>query len=163
MSGLRTLHRLRKDARDGAQDAFVRRLAELRLAEELLRRAAARLQSQRGRCCGRAEARLSVLGSEGGTARAVLHARHEARLRGELEVLAFGRDVARRELAARSERAHEARDALARAEASLALLDRLLERRSREDDRRRRRGDEQQADDLSLPRPEPHGEESGST
>jgi len=39
MSGLRTLHRLRKDARDGAQDAFARRLAELRLAEELLRRA----------------------------------------------------------------------------------------------------------------------------
>ena len=150
MSGLRTLHRLRKDARDGAQDAFVRRLAELRLAEELLRRASARLESQRGRCCGRAEARLSVLGSEGGTARAVLHARHEARLRGELEVLAFGRDVARRELAARSERAHEARNALARAEASLAVLDRLIERRETDARLRRLRREEQSLEELSA-------------
>jgi hypothetical protein len=62
--------------------------------------------------------------------------RHESRLRDELEVLAFGRGVARRELAARSGRRDEARDALARAEASLAVLERLLERREAEARRR---------------------------
>ena len=137
MSGLRTLHRLRKEARDGAQDAFVRRLAELRLAEELLRRASARLESQRGRCSGRAEARLAVLEPQGGVAAAVLHARHEARLRGELEALAFGRDIARRELDLRLERADEARNVLERVEASLAVLERLLERMDNEARHRR--------------------------
>jgi hypothetical protein len=73
----------------------------------------------------------------------VLHARHESRLRGELDVLAFGRDVARRELAARSSRKDETRNALERAEASLAVLERLLERRAAEAKRRRtRRADE---------------------
>ncbi|HEY1905696.1 MAG TPA: hypothetical protein VGG91_06625 [Myxococcaceae bacterium] len=142
MSGLRSLKRLRAVARDVAEEAFARRLAELRLAEELLRRATARWASQRTRLWDRAEDRLSELdhGTAGSTA---LHARHESRLRGELEALAFGRDVARRELAARSGRTDRARDALARAEASLAVLERLLERRAVEAERRRtRRGDE---------------------
>jgi DNA repair exonuclease SbcCD ATPase subunit len=147
MSGLRALHRLRTEVRDGAQDAFARRLAELRLAEDLLRRATARWESQRGRCSGRAAARLSVLEPEGGVARAVLHARHEARLRGELEALAFGRDVARRELAARSERAGEARNALERAEASLAVLERLLDRREYEERRQQLRSAERMLDE----------------
>lgn len=142
MSGLGTLRRLRRDARDAAQEAFVRRLSELRLAEELLRRATARWESQRGRCSGRAEARLLVLGEGGVAASAVLHARHEARLRGELEVLAFGRELARRELAARSSRTDEARGTLERAEASLAVLERLLERREREASLRRLRREE---------------------
>lgn len=141
MSGLRTLRRLRAEARDGAQEAFARRLSELRLAEELLRRASARWESQRGRVQGRAEARLSSASTDAAAATAVLHARHESRLRGELEVLAFGRDVARRELAARSSRRDEARDALERAEASLAVLERLVERREQEARRRRRRRD----------------------
>jgi len=148
MSGLRALHRLRTEARDDAQDAFVRRLAELRLAEELLRRAAARWESQRGRCSGRAEARLSVLEAEGGAAGAVLHVRHEARLRDELEVLAFGRDVARRELAARSERVHDAREALAGAEASLAIVERLLEHIDNEARQRRVRREERALEDC---------------
>ena len=142
MSGLRSLQRLRTIARDGAEEAFARRLAELRLAEELLRRATARWASQRTRLSDRAEARLSEL-DRGTAGSAASHARHEARLRGELEALAFGRDVARRELGARSGRSDQARDALARAEASLAVLERLLERRAEEVHRRRtRRADE---------------------
>jgi len=143
MSGLDALRRLRTCARDGAQEAFARRLSELRLAEELLRRATARWESQRARCSGRAEARLEDLRGEGRVGQAVLHARHEARLRGELEVLAFGRDVARRELAARSGRRDEARDGLERAEASLAVLERLLERRAEDLRRRRARREEE--------------------
>lgn len=143
MSGLSTLQRLRVGARDREQQAFARRLSELRLAEELLRRASARWESQRGRVTERAEARVSVAmtGVPGGVV--VLHGRHESRLRGELEALAFGRGVARRELAARSCRADEARNALERAEASLAVLERLLERRAAEAQRRNaRRADE---------------------
>ncbi len=136
MSGLRALRRIRTEARDGAQEAFARRLSELRLAEELLRRATARWQSQRNRVAGRADARVAALGEGNSAGTAVLHARHESRLRGELEILAFGRDVARRELASRSTRRDEARDVLERAEASLAVLERLLERR--EDEARRR-------------------------
>ena len=144
MSGLSTLQRLRAETRDREQQAFARRLSELRLAEELLRRASARWESHGGRVRERADARLSAISTEA-AATAVLHARHERRLRSELEVLAFGRDVARRELAARSSRGDEARDALARAEASLALLERLLERRAEEAQRRRtRRADEPQ-------------------
>ena len=124
MSGLSTLQRLRAETRDREQQAFARRLSELRLAEELLRRASARWESHGGRVRERADARLSAISTEA-AATAVLHARHERRLRSELEVLAFGRDVARRELAARSSRGDEARDALARAEASLALLERM--------------------------------------
>ena len=157
MSGLRALHRLRTEARDGAEEAFARRLAELRLAEELLRRATARWESQRGRCSGRAEARVSILEPEGGASGAVLHARHEARLRGELEVLAFGCDVARRELAARSGRAAEARDALARAEASLAVLERLLERMDREARQRRLRREERAHEDCPTHLDAAHG------
>jgi hypothetical protein len=52
-------------------------------------------------------------------------------------VLAFGRDVARRELAARSSRSDDARDALERAEANLAVLERLLERRAADAQRRK--------------------------
>jgi hypothetical protein len=142
MSGLRSLQRVRAIARDGAEAAFARRLAELRLAEELLRRATARWESQRTRLSDRAEARLSEL-DRGTAGNAAAHARHESRLRGELEALAFGRDVARRELAARSGRSDQARDALARAEASLAVLERLLERRAEEAHRQRtRRADE---------------------
>jgi len=141
MSGLKTLRRLRADARDGAQEAFARRLAELRLAEELLRRASARWESQRGRVGVRANARLSIAPGEA-VAAAVLHARHESRLRGELEVLAFGRDVARRELAARSRRSADARDALEKAEANLAILESLLERRAEDEQRRRARREE---------------------
>ena len=142
MSGLSTLQRLRAEARDREQDAFARRLSELRLAEELLRRASARWESHGGRVRQRADARLSAA-SSGPAATAVVHARHERRLRSELEVLAFGRDVARRELAARSNRRDAARDALAPAEASLAVLERLLERRAEEVQRRRtRRADE---------------------
>jgi len=144
MSGLSTLQRLRAETRDREQQAFARRLSELRLAEELLRRASARWESHGGRVRERADARLSAISTEA-AATAVLHARHERRLRSELEVLAFGRDVARRELAARSSRGDEARDALARAEASLAVLERLLERRAEEAQRRRtRRADEPQ-------------------
>ena len=144
MSGLSTLQRLRTETRDREQQAFARRLSELRLAEELLRRASARWESHGGRVRERADARLSAI-STGAAATAVLHARHERRLRSELEVLAFGRDVERRELAARSSRRDEARDALARAEASLAVLERLLERRAEEAQRRRtRRADEPQ-------------------
>lgn len=142
MSGLRTLRRLRTEARDGAQHAFARRLAELRLAEELLRRASARWESQRGRVGARAEARLSSTSTDAAAATVLLHARHELRLRGELEVLAFGRDVARRELAARSTRKDEAADALERAEASLAVLERLLGRRAEEARRHRARREE---------------------
>jgi len=101
MSGLRTLHRLRKEARDGAQDAFVRRLAELRL-------------------------------------------------RGELEALAFGRDIARRELDLRLERADEARNVLERVEASLAVLERLLERMDNEARHRRLRREERAQEDCST-------------
>jgi hypothetical protein len=138
MSGLRSLQRLRASERDGAEEAFARRLAELRLAEELLRRATARWASQRTRLEARAEARLAELDrSTAGSATS--HARHESRLRGELEALAFGRDVARRELAVRSGRNDQARDALARAEASLAVLERILERRAEEARRRRTR------------------------
>ena len=144
MSSLSTLQRLRAETRDREQQAFARRLSELRLAEELLRRASARWESHGGRVRERADARLSAISTEA-AATAVLHARHERRLRSELEVLAFGRDVARRELAARSSRGDEARDALARAEASLAVLERLLERRAEEAQRRRtRRADEPQ-------------------
>ena len=139
MSALRTLRRLRAEARDREQQAFARRLSELRLAEELLRRANARWESQRGRVAQRAEARVSVFTAGAACASAVLHARHESRLRDELEVLAFGRDVARRELASRSGRSDEARDALERAEASLAVLERLLERRAADVQRRRAR------------------------
>ena len=142
MSGLLMLRQLRVEARDREQQAFARRLSELRLAEELLRRASARWESQGGRIRQRADTRLSALSSET-AATAVLHARHERRLRSELEALAFGRDVARRELAARSNLRDEARDALERAEASLAVLERLLERRAEEAQRRRtRRADE---------------------
>ena len=143
MSGLSTLRQLRTETREREQQAFARRLSELRLAEELLRRASARWESQRGRLRERAEARvcLTPSGAPGGAV--VLHARHESRLRGELEALAFGRDVARRELAARSCRTDEARNALERAEASLAVLERLLERRTAEAQRRKaRRADE---------------------
>jgi hypothetical protein len=146
MNGLDTLWRLRMDARDGAQEAFARRLSELRLAEELLRRATARWESQRARCAGRAESRLAGLRAEGRVGQALLHARHEARLRGELEVLVFGCDVARRELASRSGQRDEAREALERAEASLTVLERLLERREVEWKRRRRRIDENEVD-----------------
>ncbi len=143
MSGLSTLQRLRAETRDREQHAFARRLSELQLAEELLRRASARWESQRGRVAQRAEARVSVVTAGAAGGEVVLHARHESRLRGELEALAFGRDVARRELAARSSRTDEARDALERAEASLAILERLLERRAVEAQRRRaRRADE---------------------
>ncbi|HTS79659.1 MAG TPA: hypothetical protein VMH40_03590 [Myxococcaceae bacterium] len=140
MSSLETLRRLRAQARDGAEQAFARRLAELRLAEELLRRASARLESQRRRVAGRAESRLGASSSIG---RALLHARHEARLRGELEILVFGRDVARRELAAQAGRQDVARTALERAEASLAVLERLLEHRVTETQRRRARREEE--------------------
>jgi hypothetical protein len=136
MNGLRSLQRLRAVTRDGAEEAFARRLAELRLAEELLRRATARWALQRTRLSDRAEARLSELDRDTAGS-AASHVRHESRLRGELEALAFGRDVAHRELASRTGRSDEARDALARAEASLAVLERLLERRV-EDARRRR-------------------------
>ena len=149
MSGLRALRRIRTEARDGAQEAFARRLSELRLAEELLRRANARWQSQRGRVIGRADARLSGLGAGDTAGTAVLHARHETRLRGELEILAFGRDVARRELASRTTRRDEARDALARAEASLAVLQRLIELREGEARRRRQRREEQLLEEQS--------------
>lgn len=142
MSGLGTLRRIRKGARDVAEEAFARRLAELRLAEELFRRAAARWETQRERCSGRAEARLSVLEPGGELEGAVLHVRHEARLRAELEALAFGRELARRELAARTGRADQARSMLERAEASLAVLERLIERQ-RVEARRRMRGREE--------------------
>lgn len=154
MSALDTLRRLRADARDGAQEAFARRLSELRLAEELLRRAAARWESQRGRCTARAEARVSGLRADEAVCGAVVHARHEARLRGELAVLAFGRDVARRELAARASVTDQARDALARAEASLAVLDQLLTAREQDAARRRVRREERTLDDRA-PRAEP--------
>ena len=139
MSGLSTLRQLRVETRDREQQAFARRLSGLRLAEELLRRANARWESQRGRVTDRAEARVSVAatGAPGGAV--VAHARHESRLRGELEALAFGRDVARREFSARSCRTDEARSALERAEASLAVLERLLERRAAEAQRRKAR------------------------
>ena len=150
MSALDTLHRLRTEARDGAQEAFARRLSELRLAEELLRRATARWESQRGRCMARAEARLSVLGPDAVAGSAVVHARHESRLRGELEVLAFGRQVAMRELTARTGRSDEARDALARAEASLAVLERLLERREHDARQRRLRREEHLLDEHAA-------------
>jgi len=143
MSGLSTLQQLRAETREREQQAFARRLSELRLAEELLRRANARWESQRERVGERAEARVCATtpGAPGGAV--VLHARHERRLRVELEALAFGRDVARRELAARSCRTDEARNALERAEASLAVLERLLERRAAEAQRRKaRRADE---------------------
>lgn len=155
MSGLETLRQLSSTARDGAQEAFARRLSELRLAEELLRRAAARWDSQHGRCAGRAGARLASLEAGEAAARAVVHARHESRLRSELEVLAFGREVARRELAARTTRTDEARDALGRAEASLAVLERLLERRGEEARRRRVRREEQARDDRPAARDGP--------
>ena len=142
MSALLTLRRLRAEARDREQQTFARRLSELQLAEELLRRANARWESQRGRVAQRAEARVSVFTAGAACASALLHARHESRLRDELEVLAFGRDVARRELAARSGRRDEARDALERAEASLAMLERLLERRAADVQRRRARREE---------------------
>jgi hypothetical protein len=143
MSALGTLRRLRVETRDREQEGFARRLAELRLAEELLRRASARWESQRGRVARRAEARVSVLATGEASAFAVTHARHESRLRHELEALAFGREVARRELAARFDRRDEARDALARAEMSLAVLERLLERRASAARRRiTRRADE---------------------
>lgn len=129
MSGLGTLLRLRADARDREQLAFARRLSELRLAEELLRRASARWESQRGRVARRAEARVSAVTPGAVCGSVASHGRHESRLRDELDVLTFGRRVARRELAARAGRRDEARDALARAEASLAVLERLLERR----------------------------------
>lgn len=129
MSGLGTLLRLRADARDREQLAFARRMSELRLAEELLRRASARWESQRGRVARRAEARVSTLTPGATCGSAASQGRHESRLRDELEVLTFGRRVARRELALRTGRRDEARDALARAEASLAVLERLLERR----------------------------------
>ncbi|HUM09349.1 MAG TPA: hypothetical protein VLT82_00195 [Myxococcaceae bacterium] len=143
MSGLRALQRMRTDARDGAQAAFARRLSELRLAEELLGRATARWESQRVRVGGRAESRLSVLGAGGVAGSAVLHARHESRLRGELEILAFGRDVARRQHASRSAWTEDAREALERAEASLAVLERLIARREEEARRRRHQREEQ--------------------
>ncbi len=136
MSALSTLRRLRTETRDREQEGFARRLSELRLAEELLRRASARWESQRCRVVRRAEARVSMLTIGAPTTAALTHARHESRLRDELEALAFGREVARRELAVRSSRRDEARDALARAEASLALLERLLERRAAEARRR---------------------------
>jgi hypothetical protein len=136
MSGLGTLLRLRADARDREQRAFARRLSELRLAEELLLRASARWESQRGRVARRAEARVSAFMPGAASGSAVSQTRHEARLRDELEVLAFGRGVARRELAARAGRRDAARDALARAEASLAVLERLLDRREAETRRR---------------------------
>ena len=144
MTGLSTLQRLKAESRDREQEAFARRLSELRLAEELLRRASARWESHGGRVRVRAEARLSAISSDAaGTA--VLHARHERRLRTELEVLAFGRDVARRELAACSNRRDEAWNALERAEASLAVLERLLARRAEDMQRRRaRRAEETQ-------------------
>ena len=143
MSGLSTLQQLRAETRAREQRAFARRLSELRLAEELLRRANARWESQRGRVRDRAEARICVTTSGVPGGAVVLHARHESRLRGELEALAFGRDVARRELAARSGRTDEARNALERAEASLAAVERLLERRAAEVQRRKtRRADE---------------------
>jgi flagellar biosynthesis chaperone FliJ len=150
MSALETLHWLRTDARDGAQEAFARRLSELRLAEELLRRANARWESQRGRCTARAEARLSVLGAAEVVGSAVVHARHESRLRGELEVLAFGRQVAMRELVARSDRSDQARTALARAEASLAVLEQLIARRDKEARRRRARREEHLLDEHTA-------------
>lgn len=137
MSALGTLRRLRAETRDREREAFARRLSELRLAEELLRRASARWESQRGRVDRRAEARVSVFTTRAATASAVPHARHELRLREELEALAFGREVAGRELSARAGRRDEAREALARAEASLAVLERLLERRAAEAQRRR--------------------------
>src|SRR5262249_53121165 len=102
----------------------------------------ARWISQRARCSERAQSRLSGIENGDAVGRAVAHARHETRLRGELEVLAFGCDVARRELAARSTRGNEARDALHRAEASLAGLERLLERRATEARRRQARGED---------------------
>jgi hypothetical protein len=136
MSALATLRRLRAGTRDREQIAFARRLSELRLAEELLRRASARWESQRGRLARRAEARVSACGPGAVLGSATTHARHESRLRDELEVLAFGRGVARRQLAARAGRRDEARDALARAEASLAVLERLLDRREAETRRR---------------------------
>jgi len=143
MSGLGTLLRLRVDVRDREQLSFARRLSELRLAEELLRRATARWESQRGRVARRAEARVSAFTPGTVCGSAVPQGRHESRLREELEVLAFGRGVARRELAARAGRTDEARDALARAEASLAVLERLLDRREAEARRRlTRRADE---------------------
>jgi hypothetical protein len=143
MSGLATLQQLRAETRDREKQAFARRLSELRLAEELLRRANARWESQRGRVTDRGEARISVATAGAAGSAVVLHARHESRLRGELETLAFGRDVARRELAVRSCRTDEARNALERAEASLAVLERLLERRAAEVQRRKaRRADE---------------------
>jgi len=129
MSGLGALLRLRAGARDREQLAFARRLSELRLAEELLRRASARWESQRGRVARRADARISAFTGETASGSAAPQGRHESRLREELEVLAFGRGVARRELAARAGRRDEARDALARAEASLAVLERLVGRR----------------------------------
>jgi len=136
VSALDTLRRLRAETRDREREAFARRLSELRLAEELLRRASARWESQRDRVDRRAEARVSVFTTRSATASAVPHARHEVRLREELEALAFGREVAGRELSARVGRTDQARDALARAEASLAVLERLLARR--EADGRRR-------------------------
>ena len=71
MSALGTLRRLRAEARDRQQHAFARRLSELRLAEELLRRASARWESQRCRI-HRAEARVSVFTAGGAFASAVL-------------------------------------------------------------------------------------------
>jgi flagellar biosynthesis chaperone FliJ len=81
---------------------------------------------------------------------AVVHARHESRLRGELEVLAFGRQVAMRELAARSSRSDQARDALARAEASLAALEQLIARRAQETRQRRLRREEKLLDERAA-------------
>ena len=152
MSGLDTLRRLRAEARDRAEDAFARRLAELRLAEELLRRAGARWEAQRARVAGRAEARISAASTAGSTA-AALHVRHEIRLRGELEALAFGREVARRERATRSGHSDEARRALQRAEASLAVLERLLERRERDAARRLARREERALDEVRFKAP----------
>jgi hypothetical protein len=143
VSALGTLRRVRSEKRDREQEAFARRLSELRLAEELLRRASARWESQRGRVARRAEARVSVFAAGDATASVVTHARHESRLRHELEALAFGREVARREFSARAGRRDEARDALARAEASLAVLERLLVRREAEGRRRLTRRSEE--------------------
>jgi len=150
MSGLVTLRWLRKRARDDAEDAFARSLAELRLAEELLGRAGARLETQRRRVAGRAEARLGVTAAGTSIGSASLHARHEARLRGELEALVFGRDVARRELGARSARMDEARRALEHSEVRLAVLERLLGRQAAEARRRRLRSEERVVDDHAA-------------
>jgi hypothetical protein len=149
---LDTLRRLRMRARDAAEARFSARLAELRRAEEVLQRAAKRLEAHRTHRTALAIERVHRLSGGASLGQAATAVRCERRLHAEEQLLRFGRALADRRCHACAADRDLAAQTLRSAEVRLAVVEQLLSRQAEDARRRRLRREEREADDYSSSR-----------